>query len=506
MRKLKQLVRLHIEARLSMRKIALSLSLSVGVVSKYVKRLQSLGITDDVLLSMDEDALATALLANKPPVKRGSDIGTVDFAKVHKEMKRKGVTMQLLWEEYAKDNPLAISYSRFCCHYRQWKAKQPRSMRQTHKAGDKVFIDYSGQTIEVIDPETGEVRRAQIFIGVLGASNFSYVEATWTQQLPDFIGAQTRMFEYFGCVPALVVPDNLKSAVHKSCRYEPDINPAYSEFISHYNTAVMPTRPYRPKDKAKVECGVQLVQRWILARLRHSTFVGLGEVNAEIKALLKQLNNKPFQKLPGSRQELFETIDKPAMRPLPERRYEYKHYKKARVNIDYHVELDGHYYSVPYQHCKAYVDLWYSNTHLSCYLNGKEIAQHPVSQRKGAHTTLKEHMPTRHQKYMSWTPGRFLNWAKDIGPYTLQVTEHLLNSKPHPEQAYRTCLGLLNLGKRYGKKRLESACEYGWNSGVRSRKSIASILENRMDKSQTEQPQELNLGLHNNVRGSSYYH
>lgn len=510
MRKLKELVRLSIDARLSIRKIARSLSLSVGVVSKYVNRLKSLGVSDEALLHMDEGALAELLKCQPTLLPAGHQptrpVDLIDFAYIHQEMKRKGVTMQLLWEEYSQDNPHALSYSRFCFHYRQWKAKQPRSMRQTHKAGDKVFVDYSGQTVDVIDPETGEVRSAEIFIGVLGASNFSFAYASWSQQLPDWIDAQVRMFEYFGCVPALVVPDNLKSAIHKSCRYEPDTNPAYNEFIAHYNTAVLPARPYHPKDKAKVECGVQLVQRWILARLRNHTFVGLGELNAEIKKLLDVLNNKPFQKMPGSRRCAFESIDRPAMRPLPQQRYEYRRYKKARVNIDYHVELDGHYYSVPYQYCKEHIDLWYSNTHLVCYRQGKCIAQHAISQRKGGHSTIKEHMPTRHQKHMSWTPGRFLNWAKDIGPYTLHITEYLLNSKPHPEQAYRACLGLLNLAKRYGKHRLEAACAYGWKSGARSRRSIASILENGMDTQRYQEPTEFNLGVHANVRGSDYYH
>lgn len=510
MRKLTQLVRLHIEAKLSTRNIGRSLSLSVGVVSKYINRIKQLNMNNDDLLGMSESSLAE-LLKPKTAVKAKSNkqsklIESIDFSVIHQEMKIKGVTAQLLWEEYAQGNSNPLSYSRFCHHYREWKAKQPRSMRQTHKAGDKVFVDYSGKKIAVIDPDTGEIRYAEIFIGVLGASNFSFAEATWSQQLPDWIGSHIRMFDYFGCVPALIVPDNLKSAINKSCRYEQDTNPTYHEFVIHYNTAVLPTRPYSPKDKAKVECGVQLVQRWILAKLRHHTFVGLGELNTEIRKLLDALNDKPFQKLPGSRRSAFESLDKPAMQALPQQRYEYKSYKKARVNIDYHIELDGHYYSIPHRYCKEQVDLWFSKTLLSCYFNGECIAQHAISQKKGAHSTIKEHMPEKHQKHMSWTPGRFLNWAKDIGPYTLQITEYLLNSKSHPEQSYRACLGLLNLAKRYGKDRLESACLYGWNSGARSRKSIASILDKGMDKQPVENVQEFNPGLHENLRGPNYYH
>lgn len=506
MRKLKQLVRLHVQSHLSTRHIARSLGISVGAVSKYVSKIKSLGLSGEELLALDEAQLQKILQSdgNKPGVSQR--LVDVNFATLHQQMKRKGITMQLLWEEYADGNDAALSYSRFCHHYRQWKACQPSSMRQTHKAGDKVFVDYSGQRVELIDPDTGEIRTAEVFIGVLGASNFTYAEATWTQQLPDWIGSQQRMFDYFGCVSALIVPDNLKSAIHKSCRYEPDVNVTYSEFVAHYGTAVLPARPYRPRDKAKAEAGVQLVQRWILARLRHQTFMGLGELNREIKRLLELLNDKPFKKLPGSRRSAFESIDKPAMRPLPQIRYEYRHYKQVRVNIDYHIELNGHYYSVPFQYCRERLDLWYSQTQLCCYRQGQCIARHAISSRKGAHTTIAEHMPTAHRKHMDWTPGRFLNWAQSIGPDTVNIIRHLLEGKAHPEQAYRACLGLLNLARQYGKERLEAACHYGWRSGVRSRKSIASILKNGLDRHQHTPQQEINLGAHENVRGATYYH
>lgn len=505
--KVKQLLRLHFEAELSQHQIAQSLKLSVGVVNKYLKRAKKAGVTWPLSAEFADEAVLYRRLTVK--VGRPTVTASLNFAQLHLELKRKGMTLQLLWEEYRQTTAQPVSYSHYCLQYRQWRTQQPQSMRQSHQAGDKVFVDYAGQTVAVIDPDTGEIRSAQIFVGVLGASNYTYAEATWTQQLPDWIGSHQRMFDYFAGVPALVVPDNLKAGVHKACRYEPDLNPTYAQFIEHYGTAVLPARPYKPKDKAKVEVGVQIVERWILARLRHQSFVGLAALNQALRALLTGLNQKAFKRLPGSRQQLFESVDKPALRPLPGTRYTYKTYKRARVNIDYHVELEGHYYSVPHTHCKKQIELWYTSTLVECFYQGVCLAQHLRSSRKGAHTTLPAHMPKAHRKHLQWTPGRFMNWASDIGPWTLKWVNYLLESRPHPEQGYRSCLGLLSLAKRYGKPRLEKACEQGWYLGARTRKSVQSILQHNLDQQPTERAAQHSDSLpahHENVRGPHYYH
>lgn len=510
MLKLKQLLRLHFELKLTNRQIANSLSLSVGVVNKYINRAINIKVPWPLPAELNEKKLASLLKTT--PSKANQSIGAeqIDFAKTHQELKLKGVTLQLLWNEYSSPEDNTLSYSRYCHHYRAYKKSLKRSMRQTHKAGDKVFIDYSGATVELIDPETNDIRTAQIFVGVLGASNFTYAEATWTQQLPDFLGSQRRMFEFFGGVPALVVPDNLRSAVSKCCRYEPDINPTYAQFIEHYETAVLPARPYRPQDKACAESGVQVVQRWILARLRHQTFVGLAELNAEIITLLEELNNKPFQKLPGCRASAFTEIDQPALQPLPVKAYEYRQYKCARAGIDYHVALDGHYYSIPHRYSGEVIDLWFNQHTVECYFNGERIATHLSSSLAGKHSTITHHMPKGHQKQSEYSKERFIQWANQIGPYACFVIAHIFESKPHPEQAYRSCIGVLNLAKKYSNERLEKACSYGVSQKVYSRKSIQSIIENNLDQV-TQNPDEntsttLSSCIHENIRGAKYYH
>lgn len=511
MRKLIPMLRLYFEAKLSTREIARSLKLSLGVVSKYLSKAKTCHLDWPLPDGMDEQKLAALLqLPTSVGCPASSAKEQIDFAKLHQELKVKGVTLQLLWEEYKAVQSCPLSYSRYCFYYRAFKQTLKRSMRQTHKAGDKAFIDYSGKRADIIDPDTGEIRTVEIFVGVLGASSYTFAEATWSQQLPDFLASQRRMFEFFGGVPALLVPDNLKSAVSKTCRYEPDINPTYAQFVEHYGTAVLPARPYRPKDKPKAEGGVQLVQRWILAKLRHCTFVGLAELNAEISRLLGELNQRPFQKLEGSRASVFLQLDKPALKPLPEVAYEYKQYKSARAGIDYHVGLEGHYYSVPHQYCGEVIDLWFNQSVVECYLHGNRIAVHLYSRLKGRHSTLEQHMPEAHLKQSQHSEERFLNWAGNIGPYTQAVTRLLLESKPHPEQAYRACLGLLALAKQYHEDRLEKACRYASLRGIYNRKSIQSILKHNLEDapdplelSQTSGAQEV---VHDNIRGAHYYH
>lgn len=414
----------------------------------------------------------------------------------------------MLWQEYEGIyKKKAYRYARFCAKYKDWLGRQKPSMRQVHRAGEKLFIDYCGPTLEVIDPATGEIRPAAIFVAVLGASNYTYAEATWDQKLPNWIGSHIRAFEFFGGVPALLVPDNLKSAVTKANRYDPQLNQTYTDLAQHYETAIVPARPYKPKDKAKVENAVLVVERWILARLRHQTFVGLAELNAAISQLLLELNHRPFKKLPGTRASQFEALDKSVLKPLPQRPYELAQFSKARVHVDYHIEVEGHYYSVPYTLIKQILDIRLTLNTLECFQEGIRVASHIRSFLKGKHTTLAEHMPPAHKAYSEWNPGRFLNWALDIGPNTRDVIQQVLQQAAHPEQGYRSCFGILSLAKRYGKDRLESASYRALAIGSPRRHSIASILKKGLDLQPLKQSDANTPPVvkHENIRGAAHY-
>lgn len=358
----------------------------------------------------------------------------------------------------------------------------------------------------MVDPKTGEVREAQIFVGALGASNYTYAEACWSQELSEWISAHVRMYEYFGGVPALVVPDNLKSGVRHASYYDPDVNPTYQELATHYGTAVLPTRVRKPRDKAKAEVGVQVVERWILARLRNHTFHSLAELNREIRRLLTDLNERPFQRLDGSRRTLFESLDRPALAPLPATRYEYAEWKKARVNIDYHVDVLGHYYSVPYTLVRKQVDVRITASAVEILHDGKRVAAHVRSRRKGGFTTDPSHRPKAHQRHLEWTPSRILRWAGETGPSTAALAGRILEERPHPEQGYRACLGLLRLGEKYGAERLEAASFRALRIGAASYRSVKSILQNGLDRLPLEEQTTLTLPQeHENLRGAAYY-
>jgi len=510
MRKLKELMRLKFEAKLTHRQIARSLGIGPGTVSRYVHQLEAAGLSWPLPEGLSDADIERRLYPEPAVGPRASKVAP-NYGAIHHELKRKGVTLALLWQEYHEQvSPeRAYRYSQFCERYRRFAKGLKRSMRQSHRAGEKLFVDYAGPGAELIDPETGEVRAAQLFVAVLGASSYTYAEATWTQQLPDWCQAHARAFAFLGGCPELVVPDNLRSAVSKACRYEPELNPTYAQLAAHFGVAVLPARPRRPRDKAKVEVGVQVVERWILARLRHHTFFSLAELNAEIAKLLEELNQRPFGKLPGSRRELFERLDRPALKPLPSIAYRYTEVKKASVYLDYHVEFDAHYYSVPHRLVGTKVEVHASATTIAVYHRGQCVAQHVRSHRAGAHTTIPEHLPKAHRAHQHWRPGRFLNWAADIGPSTAAVVHHLLTRRPHPEHGYRACLGLLGLKKQYGPERLEAACARARAIGSPTRKSVLSILTQGLDRLAAPSPESTTGAFtetHPNVRGSDYYH
>jgi transposase len=509
MRKIIDVLRLKFEAGLSHERIAAATKMSKGAVTKYVQRARDAGLGWPLPSEVDEARLEALLFPHAAPaVERHA---APDFARLHQELKRKGVTLQLLWEEYAEAHASqAYRYSQFCLLYHRFAQSLKRSMRQVHRAGDKLFIDYSGDTVPIINAGSGEIRRAEIFVAVLGASSYTYAEATWSQQLPDWIASHVRCFEFMGCVAALLVPDNLKSAIKRACRYEPEATSTYEDLARHYATAILPARPFHPRDKPAVEASVLLVQRWILARLRHRQFFTLEALNAAIGELLVVLNNRPFQKLDGCRRSVFETIDRPAMTPLPATRYEFAEWKKVSVNIDYHVDVTGHYYSVPHGLVGQKVEARFTAATVECFFKGRRVAVHVRSLLRGRHTTLPEHMPESHRKHMQWTPGRLLNWALDIGPATRDVVKWQLENRPHPEQGYRACLGLLNLAKQFTAIRLEAACRRALTIGSPTRKSIKSILDAKLDTHPelfpaAAQPHAATPPTHGNVRGAEYF-
>lgn len=504
MRKVREILRLSLSCKLGVREIARSCSISHSTVGEYLGRVEKAGLSWAEVEKMDDGDIARLVKNNAPSKDKGSR-PQPDWNYIHQELRKKGVTLQLLWEEYKVMHPDGYQSTQFNEHYNWWKNKLSVSMRQTHKAGEKMFPDYAGQTVSVVDRNTGEVRKAQLFVGVLGASNYTFAEASWTQSLPDWINSHVRAFEYFGGVPRIVIPDNLKSGVTKSCRYEPDINPTYHDMAVHYGTVIIPTRVRKPKDKAKVEVGVQIAERWILAALRNWTFFSLGELNEAIRGLLEKLNARAFKKLKGSRRSWFDAMEKNALLPLVQSRYVFAEWKKARVNIDYHAEIDSHYYSVPYSLVQEKVDIRYTATTVEIFFKGKRVASHKRDNSQGRHTTVEEHMPKSHQEYLKWSPSRIIRWAGKTGESTAQVVETILKTRKHPEQGYRSCMGIMRLGKQFSDKRLEAACRRAIAIGALSYKSIRSILEKGLDRTPLANPvPQLSID-HPNIRGSHYF-
>jgi len=506
-RKIKEVLRLHNEKGFSTRQIAKSLSIGRSTVQDYLDRTQRAGLNWSLAADLDETSLERQLYPAVPSVAQEKrQMPSMEY--LYQELKRKAVTLQLLWHEYKQANPDGYQYSRFCYHYQQWVKKLDLCLRQEYRAGEKLFVDYAGQTMEITDPETGEIQEIQIFVATLGASNYTFAEATLSQELSSWVQSHVHAFKFFGGVPEILVPDNLKSGVTRPCRYEPDLNATYRELSEHYGTVIIPARVAKAKDKAKVESGVLQVEHWVLAPLRNRTFFSLSELQEAIAEKLEALNNRPFQKLESTRRILFETLEKTVLKPLPVHPYVYAEWKCARVNIDYHIEVDHHYYSVPYQLVHEKLDVRFTDTSVEIFFKGRRITSHRRSYRKGAHTTLREHMPKSHQKYLEWTPSRLVRWAGQIGPHTQNLAACIIENRPHPEQGYRSCLGLLRLGKTYSPERLEAASARALQMKAYSYKNVESILKKGLDRqpllsasSQTPLP----LLEHANLRGKEYY-
>lgn len=511
MRKLKEVLRLKWACGLTHRQISRAIGISVGAVSKFAAQASQAGLDWAAAEAMSDDELDARL---RPAATNAAATTTrriePDYTALHRELRRKGVTLQLLWEEYAEANPgqRTYRYTQFCQKYKDWAKSIKRSMRQQHRAGEKLFADFAGPTVPVLASDGGVEFEAHVFVAVLGASNYTFACATRTETMADWIGSLCDALEFIGGVPELLVPDNPKALIARPDRYEPGLGTTTQDFVNHYGTAMLPARPRKPQDKAKVEVGVQIVERWVLARLRHYRFYSLAELNKAIAELIADLNQRPFKRLEGNRREWFERLDQPVLRPLPVRRYEIATFQKCRVNIDYHVDVGGHYYSVP--HSLARQEVWARITRHGVEIlhGGKRVAAHARSRLKGKHTTIAEHMPAAHRAHMEWTPGRLLNWGATVGPGAEAVVRHLLTNKPHPEMGYRACLGLLSLARKYGKHRLEAACQRALKIGSPTRRSVLSILEAGLDlqPSLPTTPAEWRSPEHENVRGPDYYH
>lgn len=506
MRQVREVLRLKHVCGHSGHQIAAMVGVSRYTVAEYLRRAAVVGIIWPVPPELDDAALERKLFT--PPFASMEALRPQpDWPRIHAELRRPGVTLLLLWEEYRAGQPEGYGYSRFCDLYAAWRGRLSPTMRQAHPAGERLFVDYAGQTVPVLDAVTGEIRPAQIFVAALGASNFTYAEARWTQSLPDWIGCHVNALASFGGVARQIVCDNLKAGVTAACRYEPGISRTYQDMASHYHTAILPTRVRRPRDKAKVEVAVQVVQRWVLARLRQRRFFSLAELNVAIRELIAELNDRPMRHLGTSRRALFEALEQPALLPLPAEPYVYAEWRRCRAGLDYHVEVHGHFYSVPYRLMRETIEARITDQTIELFHAGVRVAAHQRNPRQHRHTTIPEHMPSAHRRYADWTPTRLLREATAIGPATVALVERILTAKPHPEQGFRACLGILRLVRGYGPERLEAACQRGLDIGARSYGSVQSILRNGLDRAYRPQsvPDELPV-QHGNIRGSRYYH
>lgn len=500
MRKIRELIRLKYEARLSHEQIARALCVSKGVVAKYAARIEHFGLDPVQLLSCPESE-ALRLLSPAPRPQYGGRVNA-DYAHVHAELKRPGVTLTLLWQEYLAANAEAPTYrfSQFAERYRAYVASLRRSMRQVHRAGEKLFVDYAGQSVAYGDEE-----RAQIFVAVLGASNYTFACATAHQRLEDWTGALVRAMEFMAGVTTLIVPDNARALIADPDRYEPRASATIQDLAAHYGTAILPARPYRPRDKAKVEVAVQVVERWILARLRNRTFATLEEVDEAIGELLEDLNTRPFKRLAGSRASAYAALDRPALKPLPVNRYEFARYYTARVNIDYHIVIDDHFYSVPHALVHQSVEVRATARSVEILCRGRRVAAHARSFTRFAYTTFPEHLPAAHRAHLEWTPGRLVRWGEQHGSACAEVIRQILTTRLHPEQGYRSCLGLLRLERQHGAQRLEAACARALALGSPAYQSVAAILQRRQESLPLGTDAQWSAPEHAHLRGAKYY-
>jgi transposase len=507
MRKIKEVLRLRFGLGLHQDQIARSCSIGQATVHRYLEKAAAAKLVWPLPDDLDEQRLDELLFPARPSRMESQLKPGVDFAELHAQLQaHKHLTLQLLWEEYREASPDGYGYSRFCELYRRWSRTRDVVLRHDHKPGEKMFVDWAGDTVPIYDRDTGEASPASIFVAVLGASTYTFARAAMGQDLPNWIDCHVHAFEFFGGTTTLLIPDNPRTGVTRACRYEPDLNRTYHEMAQHYRIAVMPARPRKPRDKAKVENAVGIVERWILAALRHRKFFAVADLNDAIEELLERLNNRRFRKRDGTRTSLFQQIDSPALQPLPAERYGMAEWKTVRANIDYHVEIDRHYYSVPYQLAGQQLEARYTATTIELFLNGKRVTSHVRNSAAYRHTTIHEHMPKSHQAHLEWTPSRLIHWGETIGTATAEVIRTILASRPHPEMGYRACLGILRLAKTYSNERLEAASQRALQLQACSYSSLRSILKRSLDRQTTLEMEPCKPGpRHENVRGPHYY-
>lgn len=510
MRKTREILRLKYEAGLGVREIARSLRTSHGTVVNYLKRAEAAGVRWPLPPELDDRELQRLLFASGRPPEQASR-PLPDMAAVHKELRSKrrskGITLQLLWEEYRAEHPEGYRYTQFCEYYKRFRSTLEPVLRQRYQAGEKLFVDWAGETVTIADPQSGEEREAYLFVAAMGASNYTYATVFENTREDSWLQAHMQAWEFFGGVTTITVPDNEKTGVTKACRYEPLLHRSYEEMAAHYGTVIVPARAGKPRDKAKVEQAVQNAERRILAVLRHHRFFSLAEANRAVGKALKELNKRPFQKMPGCRRDLFEELDKPALKALPTERYERAEWRSAKANIDYHIQVQWHCYSVPYRLANQVVDVRLSARTVEVFHHGKRVAAHARNNQRGGFTTDPAHRPKSHQRHIEWSPSRLINWAgKQVGAQCAQAVEHLLNGKQHPEQGYRGCLGIMRLGREYGTERLEAACRRAVLLDACTYQSIKSILASSADRQPLPQAEEPAVVVeHGNLRGKSYY-
>ncbi len=507
LRKINEVLRLTAQG-MSRRQVSQSVGLARSTVSDYVERARLAGLSWPLPEGLDGDLLEAKLFP--APVVPGSVSRPMpEWREVHRELKRgRHVTLLLLWLEFRTDHPDSLSYSQFCWHYRQWLGTQDLVMRFEYRGGERLFVDYSGDTLPLIDPETGEIDQAQVFVGALGASGLLYVESSLGQDLQSWLDTHVHCFEFLGGVPEVVTPDNLRSGVTKANWYEPEINHSYLDLANHYGTVILPTRIARPRDKAAAENGVQVAERHILAPLRNQRFFSIEEQNRAIRWRLEEVNNREFRGEPTSRRELFEEIEKGALKPLPASRYEFATWKQAKLNIDYHVEYERHYYSAPYRLARQPVEVRATSKVVEIFHRGTRVASHVREYGRRRFITDPQHMPASHRAHLEWTPSRLVTWAGTAGPAVAELAETLMRTRSHPEQGYRACLGLMHLEKKYSKERLDAACKRALKIGGVSYRSVESILKNGLDRvpgSDGELPAAPPPADHENLRGPDYY-
>jgi len=512
MLKIREFMRLRFELHLGYQQIGRSCSIAVSTVHKYLRRAEAAGLTWPLPEDWDEARVAAAVFPRSQSLTKGQPPTRTspDFSAIHEQLRsHKHLTLQLLWEEYREANPDGYRYSRFCELYQRWRSKLDVVLRQEHKAGEKMFVDWAGATIPLYDPLSGQVWQAPLFVAALGASSYTFAEVTRDQQMESWLRAHVHAFEYWGGIPALVIPDNTKTGVTKAHRYDPDLNPTYYNFALHCGFGIVPARPYKPRDKAKVESAVQISQRWIVAVLRHRKFFSLEDLNSAIRELLEKLNHRPFRKREGSRATVFAALDKPALKPLPTEPFDLSEWSRARVNIDYHVAFDANLYSVPYNLVHELVEIRSTPTTVEILHKGTRIASHLRRRGHGHTLTNDEHRPKSHRAHLEWTPSRMVHWAETIGANTARLFERILADKPHPEMGYRGCLGIIRLAQKYSAQRVEAAAERALLTGACRYKSVESILRNSLDRqplsSSSPPPPSSTPPPHDNIRGAEYF-